>query len=145
MDEITAFPDWIFELPDNEFRRDFEAKASVESLEELQQQRRDVIELLAPLELLFGSGGDRWTALRRQHRDGISKLILGEPGNSGLAANRLEVLANGDPRHEKFVRNTEAKYPKYMMLKTALTEIEERIESRLAEVRYAAAEARLAS
>ena len=143
MDNVTAFPDWAFELPDNSFRRDFEAKASVESLEELQQQRRDVIELLAPLELLFGSGGDRWTAIRRQHRDGIARLLLGEPGNAGLAQNRLEVLANGDPRHEKFVKETEAKYPRYMMLKTSLTEIEERIESRLQEARYATAEARL--
>lgn len=144
MDQVTAFPDWTFELPDNQFRREFEGKASVESLEELHQQRRDIIELLAPLELLFGSGGDRWTAMRRQHRDGIAKLILDEPGNSGLAANRLEVLANGDPRHEKFVKDTEAKYPRYMMLKISLTEVEERIESRLAEARFATAEARLA-
>ena len=143
MDNVTAFPDWAFELPDNEFRRSFEAKASVESLEELQQQRRDVIELLAPLELLFGSGGDRWTALRRQHRDGIAKTLLAEAKDQSIAQNRLELLANGDPRHQKFVEDTEAKYPKYMMLKTSLTEIEERIESRLMEARYATAEARL--
>lgn len=143
MDAVTAFPDWAFELPENSFRREFEAKASVESLEELQQQRRDVIELLAPLELLFGSGGDRWTAIRKQHRDGIAKTLLAEAKDPSIAQNRLELLANGDPRHEKFVKDTEAKYPKYMMLKTSLTEVEERIESRLQEARYATAEARL--
>lgn len=145
MDKVTAFPDWAHELPDNQFRREFEGRASVESLEELHQQRRDIIELLAPLELLFGSGGDRWTAIRRQHRDGIAKSILNEPGKEGLAQGKLEILANADPRHEKFIKETEAKYPMYMMLKTSLTEVEERIESRLQEARFATAEARLAS
>jgi len=60
-----------------------------------------------------------------------------------IAQNRLELLANGDPRHVKFVQDTEAKYPRYMMLKYSLTEIEERIESRLAESRFATAEVRL--
>lgn len=143
MDNVTAFPEWTFELPDNSFRREFEGRAAVESLEELHQQRRDIIELLAPLELLFGSGGDRWTAARRQHRDGIAKTILSEPGKENLAQGKLDILANGDPRHEKFVKETEAKYPRYMMLKISLTEIEERIESRLQEARFATAEARL--
>lgn len=142
VDKITAFPTWVSELPDNSFRQEFEGRASVESLEELHQQRRDIIELLAPLELLFGSGGDRWTATRRQHRDGIAKTILAE-SKTEIAQNRLELLANGDPRHKKFVEDTEAKYPTYMMLKTSLTEIEERVESRLQEARFATAEARL--
>ena len=142
MDQVTAFPNWAFELPDNAFRREFEARASIESLEELQQQRRDVIELLAPLELLWGSGGDRWTSARRQHRDGIAKTLLAE--GKDMPQNRLELLANADERHQKFVRDTEAQYARYMMLKTSLTEIEERIESRLAEMRFASTEARLA-
>lgn len=143
MDNVTAFPDWTFELPDNAFRRELEGRATVESLEELHQQRRDIIELLAPLELLFGSGGDRWTAARRQHRDGIAKTLLSENSGKDLAQNRLEMLANGDPRHQRFVEETEAKYPKYMMLKTALSEVEERIESRLAEMRFSVSEMRM--
>lgn len=138
MDKVTAIK-WAFELPENAFRRELEGRASIESLDDLHKQRRDVIERLAPLELLFGSGGDRWTALRRQHRDGIAKTLLAEGGKE-IAQNRLEAMANGDPRHLKFVEDTEAKYPTYMMLKTCLSEVAERIDSRQSEMSFVKAE-----
>lgn len=121
---------------------DLEERVGVESLEVLHAERRVIIEKLAPLELLFGSGGDRWTAIRRQHRDGIAKRLLVE--NAGLSDKKLETMANADPQHKAFCESTEAKYTDYMKWKTALSEVEERIDSRKAEMYHVAAEARLA-
>jgi len=124
-------------------RDELETRAGVESLETLHAERRKIIKAMAPLEMLVGSGGERWTAKRRQHRDVIGKLIQAEAGKE-VAANKLEQLANADDRHVKFCEETEARYIEYMTWRTALDEVNERIESRLAEMRFATAEARLA-
>lgn len=120
---------------------DLEAKAGVESLEVLHAERRTIIAKLAPLEILFGSGGDRWTAKRRQHRDTIAKILMDE--QPSLAIGKIEILANADERHVKFCEETEGKYIEYLKEKTALSEVEERIENRKAELYFAGKEAGL--
>lgn len=142
--------------PENTAPTDLEARIGLPSLEALQYERRLLVKKIAPLETLFGSGGDRWTAKRRQHRDITAKQILAElqptaleQGEDGrLTIKRtsdaaLERMANADPRHVTFCEDTEARFADYMILKCALSEIEELIASREYTSRYLTAELRL--
>lgn len=122
---------------------EIENRAGVEELATLHAERRKIIEQLAPLELLFGSGGDRWESARKRHRHGIAKLIEQEQGS--MAENKLERLANADKRHTDYCDEIEGQFVAWMKWKTKLSEIEERIESRLAEMRYQASEMRLSA
>jgi hypothetical protein len=146
-------------LAKNEVRAAVENRVSVESLELLHYERRQAIEDLVKLELLFGSGGDRWEAIRARHRDGIAKLILTEletewrkravPGAIAVgsfkepAVEALKRMANSDPRHVNFCEEQEGKFAAFLHAKNKVQEIDDRIESRLAEMRYVTAEARL--
>jgi hypothetical protein len=146
MDERHSIPRLDFRAPGQRVSPGLREQGVGRESGELHQQRRDIIELLAPLELLFGSGGDRWTALRRQHRDGIAKVILTEPGNRGLAQEQIGSTGQRRPAPREVCKEHRGQIPEvHDAQDIALTEVEERIESRLAEVRYAAAEARLAS
>ena len=121
--------------------REIEARAGVESLATLQAERRRLLAEFAPLDALFGNNNKGWESARKRHRAGIMMLIEGEQG--AMAENKLERLANADPRHVRFVEETEAKQPRWYQLKNELAEIEERIESRKAEIYYAGREASL--
>lgn len=150
---------FVNKLVANGARAEIEAKATIESLELLHYERRQAINDLAPLELFFGSGGDRWESIRARHRDGIAKLILVEmeeawnakaiPGKiavgpfKGPGVEELKRMANSDSRHVKFCDETEGKYSLYMHAKNRVAEIEDRITSRLAELGYVRAELRL--
>ena len=122
-----------------------EYRAGVDSLEELHIQRREIIKRLAPLELLFGSGGDRWDATRKRHRNGVMKLIRNERFEKWQAMkqgswkepaqNELETAANSDDRHINFVVETEAKFAEWMDIKNELDEVNEKISSRDVELR----------
>lgn len=141
--------------PENTAPTDLEARIGLPSLEALQYERRLLVKKIAPLEALFGSGGDRWTAKRRQHRDTIAKQILLDlqPKDIGTQLGvsdwkrpsdaALERMANADPRHVTFCEETEAKFADYMILKCSLSEIEELIASREYTSRYLTAELRL--
>jgi hypothetical protein len=150
---------FINKLVSNPARAEIESKATIESLELLHYERRQAIDDLAPLELLFGSGGDRWESMRARHRDGIAKLILAEleqawnakaiPGKIAVGpfkppgVEELKRMANSDSRHVKFCDEQEGKYVLYMHAKNRVAEIEDRIQSRLAELGYVRAELRL--
>lgn len=142
----------IAALPAFAPRQAIESRAGIESLDELQHHRRQLIEAIKPLDMLFGSGGDRWTAKRRRHRDGIAKLLRAEMEAAAKvegkpfkepAMNHLEMLANADLRHVAFCEKTEASYAEWLELKTLIDETNERIASRELEMRYLQAELRL--
>lgn len=123
---------------------DLELRANVESLEQLHAERREIIKKLAPLALLYGSGGDRAEAQRRQHRDVIGKMLREElPDGKDLAQNRIEALANSDSRHLQFCEELKDRYIEYRHWEIALQEVQERIEDRKAAMYYLSNEARL--
>lgn len=122
---------------------DLEARAEVESLEALHALRREIVDKLAPMELLYGSGGDRAHAARRQHRDTIGKLLRTEMHLEDAPQNRIESMANSDDRHVKFCNELEEKFISYRKWQPALDEVNDKIASRLAEIRFAASEMRL--
>lgn len=156
-----SLPAFENKLSKNEARAAVEARAEIESLELLHYERRQAIEDLAPYELLFGSGGDRWESIRARHRDGIAKLILTEmetawnakakPGVIAVGAfkgpgvEELKRMANSDPRHTSFCDEREMLYPLYMHASGKVKEIDARIESRLAEMRFVVSEMRMQS
>ena len=135
--------------------KSLEVRADVACLEELQSTRRQIITDIAPLELLYGSGGDRWTATRRRHRDGIARLTRDEMfekwRNAGAKPGEwkepsealLERHANSDKRHTDFVDETESAFPRWLSLKNELGEIEEKIRSREIELTIFNSEIRL--
>jgi hypothetical protein len=125
-------------------RAELESRAGVESLEDLQEERRRLVREFASLDKLFGNRKEGWQAQRRAHRDGIATTIERERPDEKMAENKLERLANADDRHSTFVANTEGQYDRWFQLRILISEVEERIESRLAEIRFAVAEARLA-
>ena len=123
-----------------------EYRADVDSLEQLHAKRREIIKRLAPLELLFGSGGDRWDANRKRHRNGIAKLIRNEifekwraggakEGWKEPAEAMLERMANSDDRHLNYVVETEGRFAEWMEVKNELDEVNEKIASRDVELR----------
>lgn len=122
-------------------RREIEERAGVESLETLHAERRRLLAEFAPLDAQFGNNGKGWEAARKRHRALVSAMVEAEQGT--MAENKLERLANADNRHVTFVQDIEAKQPRWYQLKNELAEIEERIESRKAELYYAGREASL--
>lgn len=127
-----------------------EYRAETYSLEELQAERREIVKRLAPLELLFGSGGDRWDATRKRHRNGVMKVIRNEMFEKWQAMRKgewkepaegaLERMANSDDRHINFVVETEARFADWMDVKTELDDVNEKIASREIELRAYAGE-----
>jgi hypothetical protein len=113
-----------------------EVKAETYSLEELQYKRRVLAQQIAPLEYLFGSGGDRGTAVRRQHRDGIYRLLLNDPNQPEKADGKLEKLANSHPDHTAFCTKMESQFVDYYLLKIKLQDIEELIVDRELAIRF---------
>lgn len=110
---------------------DLEERAGIPSLEALHAERREIIDHLSPLLRLYGSGGDRAEAKRRQHRDVIAKLIRSEiPGGVDLPQNRVESMANSDRRHLAFCDTLDQQFIDYQRWATALKEADERIDAR---------------
>lgn len=123
-------------------RQEIEARAGIENLEELQEERRRLVREFGALDKLFGNRKEGWQASRRAHRDGIATTIERERGEA-LSEAKLERLANADDRHTRFVATTEAQYDRWFELRILISEVEERIESRKAEMYFASSEARL--
>lgn len=107
------------------------------SLEQLHAQRREIIKMLAPLKLLHGSGGDRADAKRRQHRDVIGKLLRQElPDGKDAPQNRIEALANSDPRHKEYCDYLDKTFIEHEYWENCRKEIDELITAREYESRY---------
>lgn len=116
---------------------DLEARMGIPSLSALHAERRDILKQLIPLKLLYGSGGDRADAKRKQHRNVIEKLLRQElPDGKDTAQNRMESMANSDPRHVAFCDDLDDKYIKYEHWSNCLNEIDELIAAREYESRY---------
>lgn len=132
---------------------DRELRAEVPSLEALQHQRRQLVKQCAPLSAKFGGSrgqGSPMDSIRKRHRALIMKSIVVEmrqewekpTGNPSIvrgvfsepAENKLERLANADPRHIQFCDDLEKECARYDVLQDDIKALNEQIQSRLAEL-----------
>lgn len=116
---------------------DLEARMGIPSLSQLHAQRREIKKKLSPLKFVFGSGRDTEDAMRKRHRDLIERLIRKEiPDGESIAKNRIESMANSDPRHIAFCDSLEDRFIQYEYWTTCEQEIDEIIAAREYESRY---------
>lgn len=116
-----------------------ESRAEVDSLEALQDERRQLLPRYATLAAKF-KGGNSASAdtKRKQHRALVMKRIrlnmeLPKDGKEPSEA-LLERLANADLEHIAYCDTMEREFTEYVLLDYKLTEIKERIESRTVEL-----------
>jgi len=124
-----------------------EARADIEPLDALQQKRREIVKEYAPLEALFGGGNTRlFDAKRKAYRAVIELKVQVNPADYGLAAGKapteaaIERAACAAPAYAEYLLKGEEAMVRYLNLKNELAEIEERIESRIVELRAYSAE-----
>lgn len=144
-----------------------ENRAEVDSLEALQQKRRDLMKRYAPLAAKFKGGAVAGTdAARKRHRALVAKRILVElrqafekgpqqvpsKKTAGLmvpavfdepSETALERLANADTEHIQYCDKLEADYTRFILLENDIDEIREKIRSREVELYAYNAELRL--
>lgn len=132
---------------------DREMRADIPSLEELQHKRREIMKEYAPLAAKYKGArgqGSLADSARKRHRSLIMKSIVIEmrqewekpSGNPSIvrgafsepAENKLERLANADPRHIQFCEDVEKEVQRYLWLENEIDEINEIIQSRQAEI-----------
>lgn len=132
---------------------DREIRAEIPSLEELQQRRRELMKVYAPLAAKYkGSRGQGSLAdsARKRHRALIMQKILVElkqvwdkpTGNPSIvrgpfkepSESALERMANAHTEHIKFCNDVEKEVQRYILLENDIDEINEIIQSRQAEI-----------
>lgn len=126
-------------------RKDIEEKADVDSLAQLQQERREIMRRLTPLRAKYGSFGTI-DALRKQYVEALRQEAL----NTLTAQNGktppewiAEASAYGSEKYKSFIENWENQRIEWINLETQVTEIEEKIRSREIELRAYSAETML--
>jgi hypothetical protein len=121
-----------------------EAKAEAESLEELHQERREIVSELAALEALHGMNG-LWDDKRRSLRAAIATEIRDRMAAEGkkVTEGLIEDMAHADHRYTDFIDHGLADRMQYLQLKVRRDEIQERIRNRELTLTAYSAEARL--
>lgn len=135
-----------------------EHRAEVDSLEALQQRRRELLKDYAPLAAKFKGGATAGTdAARKRHRALVAKRILVElhqafeAGPKQVASKKtaglmvpavfdepseaaLERMANADTEHIAYCDKLESEYTRYILLDNDIQEVNEKIRSREVEL-----------
>lgn len=111
-----------------------EARAEVESLEQLHHERRELIKEWKPLAAKF-KGGQSASAdtKRKQHRATVmTRIRAGMETKDGKEPSEtmLERMANAEPEHKAYVAQLDAEYERYLELDNEISEINERIRNR---------------
>lgn len=134
----------VSSLPADEVRA-IEGRAEVECLGDLHAQRRQLLDVLAPLKALHGPFGvfdDR----RKQLCETLkirARATLTEQGVKVTEA-AVDAHAYADPQYETLLDEAVAARIEYLKLENQLSELNERIRSRELELNVYAAEVRLA-
>lgn len=121
-----------------------ETRAGIDSLDVLHHKRRAVLEQLAPLKALHGPFG-LWDARRKQMLEALKIRALHSltQANEKTPEWRIDAEAHADEQYAALLDRAEADKVAYLNLDNELSEIEERIRSREAELYAYAREARL--
>jgi hypothetical protein len=125
--------------------RAIEARADVESLTDLHRQRRQLMNVLAPLAALHGNFG-KWDAKRSQMFKAMEvKARLGLMAMTGKATDKaVEAQAGDDEQYVRFVDDGITGHIEYLRLNNDLQDLNDRIRSREVELGIYNAELRLA-
>lgn len=110
---------------------ELEARADIESLEDLQQRRREIVAKYAPLAAKFKGGTTAGSdSARKRHRALVAKRILLTAGDKAPSEVALERMANADLEHIQFCENLERDFARFIILENDIADITERIRSR---------------
>lgn len=122
-----------------------ESRASLESLESLHQQRRQLLPEYAKLAALHGIGG-KWDARRKQYLEAAKIRCRAEASasNSKVTEAYVDALAHADEGYGRLVDEGIASATRYFELRTLMDEIEEKIKNRELSMLAYNAETRLA-
>lgn len=130
--------------PAMEQMRALESRAEIESLEELQQERRELIDSGARLAARYGPFG-LWDNIRKQRSElakVASRARLTEHGDKVTEA-AVEQYAYADDDYRAFLENAEREKIEWVRLDNRITEINERIRNRELSLRAFTVEAGL--
>jgi hypothetical protein len=125
-------------------RTALESRAGVESLDVLHDKRRRLIDRIAPLKALHGHNG-LWDDKRKQMLEACkvrARMELTAASQKATDA-MVEAMAYGDEQYATFLDRGVEDRIEYLTLANALTELEERIQSRQTELLCYNAETRL--
>lgn len=132
-------------LPADEVRA-VEQRAEVDCLGDLHAQRRQLLDVLAPLKALHGPFGlfdDR----RKQMLEATkvrARMALSIGREKKPTEAEIDATAYADQQYEKFLDDAYTAKIEYVLLANQLTEIEERIRTRELELMVYSAELKLA-
>ena len=134
----NATQDWAGELTT------LEAKAEIDSLEDLQQRRRQLMTEYATLRALHGPNG-KWDARRKSMLEAMkikARMTLKAAGEKITEA-MVDAEAHADPQYIAFLDAGDAGAIRYVVVDNEITELQERIEGRRAALYAFAREASL--
>jgi hypothetical protein len=121
-------------LPQDELRA-VEARAEVDSLGDLHQRRRVLLEQLAPLAALYGPFGI-WDARRKQLLEAMKvkhRMLLSQEGTKATET-MIDALAHADDQYARFLDDSYESKIEWIRMDNELTELVERIDSRITEL-----------
>lgn len=136
---MTATAEWTGEMTA------LESRADLDSLTDLQQRRRGLLEQLAPLKALHGYNGV-WDAKRKQLLEALKvkhRMQLSAEGTKATEG-MIDALAHADDQYAQLLDAAERDKVEFIKLDNELTELEERIRNREFSLLAYNAEARLA-
>jgi hypothetical protein len=119
--------------------RAVEARAEVESLESLQQQRRNLVRRAKSAR----AQSKTFDARRKQRRSAIAALIIADTKEK-LSEAAIERMSSGDERYKAYLDECELAFAELELLEDEILAITERISSRQTELNTYNAELRLA-
>lgn len=112
-----------------------ESRAETDSLGDLHQRRRMLLEQLAPLSALYGNFG-LWDARRKQLLEAMKvkhRMQLAQDGTKATEG-LIDALAHADEQYERFLDDSYQSKIEFIKMDNELSEILERIESRNTEL-----------
>lgn len=112
--------------------RPIEARAEVDSLGDLQQRRRELLNILAPLKALYGPFGlfdDRRKRMLEAMKVKVRAELTSGDGKKPTEA-QIDAMAYADPQYERYLDDAYEAKIEYVRLANEEVEIAERIRSR---------------
>lgn len=112
-----------------------ESRAETDSLGDLHQRRRMLLEQLAPLAALYGNFG-LWDSRRKQLLEAMKvkhRMLLAQEGTKATEG-LIDALAHADEQYERFLDDSYTSKIEYIKMDNELSELLERIESRNTEL-----------
>jgi hypothetical protein len=108
-----------------------EVKANVESLEDLQQRRRELVAANGALIARYGPFGsaDDYRKSFVETQKVRARMALSESGDK-VTEGRIDAEAYGSDAYARFLDNALAEKVEYLRVQTEITELEEKIRNR---------------